>query len=285
MRILGIGFFGNIVMFAVELGGGMWSGSWALVADSLHLLGDAAAMGVALWADWFSRGKTSAGYTFGREKSKALAAVISVSLLTFIICWSVVPEAVGRILAPQPVMVVEMFLIGVLGLAWNAWLGFKLRKSEHAHHLASARLHVELDLAASVFVVIAAILTWVTGWPRWDAVASVAAVGCIAGAIWPTFSAARDELLDKAPPFPWEEFEMKLRAVPGLRGWHDMHLRRVRGHWSMTMHVESEPGIPPSDIDLRLEDILHRQFGVSHHTIRIESEYCGERCVFAGHVA
>ena len=121
------------VMMVVEIGGGVWSGSLALIADGLHMATHVAALSIAALAylvarrhadnDWFS---------FGTGKLGELAAFASALILTMVallIGW----ELVTRIIHPVPIAFGEAIPIAVLGLGVNIVSAFLLHDDEHHH--------------------------------------------------------------------------------------------------------------------------------------------------------
>jgi cation diffusion facilitator family transporter len=129
------------VMMIVEIGGGVWSGSLALIADGLHMATHVAALSIAALAylvarrhvgnDWFS---------FGTGKLGELAAFASAVILTMVallIGW----ESVTRLIQPVPIAFAEAIPIAVLGLGVNLVSAFLLHDDEHLH----AHGHAEHD--------------------------------------------------------------------------------------------------------------------------------------------
>jgi cation diffusion facilitator family transporter len=125
----------------VEIGGGVWSGSMALIADGLHMATHVAALSIAALAylvarrhvgnDWFS---------FGTGKLGELAAFASAVILTMVallIGW----ESVTRLIQPVPIAFGEAIPIAVLGLGVNLVSAFLLHDDEHHH----AHGHAEHD--------------------------------------------------------------------------------------------------------------------------------------------
>src|ERR1700761_5770360 len=120
-------------MMVVEIGGGIWSGSLALIADGLHMATHVAALSIAALAylvarrhvgnDWFS---------FGTGKLGELAAFGSALILTMValfIGW----ESATRIIHPVPIAFGEAIPIAVLGLGVNIVSAFLLHDDEHHH--------------------------------------------------------------------------------------------------------------------------------------------------------
>lgn len=279
--VLRLGFAGNLLFFILELIGGLWSGSWALITDALHLASDTLAMAIAWWAEWFSRQPSSARYTFGREKIKAFAALGSVLLLAFVVLRDILPEAIHRLFVPEAVKSLAMLGVALVGLGWNGWLRRKLGAVEvHQHHIQTARIHVDLDYFSSYGVVGAAAImrlresTGLDPWLWLDPAASLMIVAVIAASSWPRVQGAVEELIDKAPPFPWEEFERAVLGVKGVVSCHELHLRAFGKERSLTAHILRSKEVPQESVDEAIEPIIHNH-GITHHTIRVETVVSG----------
>ena len=80
----------------VEVVGGLISGSLALLADAGHMITDAAAIGLALFALAVSRRRASGDSTFGYRRAEVLATMINVISLWLIAAWLMV-EAYHRV--------------------------------------------------------------------------------------------------------------------------------------------------------------------------------------------
>ena len=93
-----------------ELIGGLIANSLALIADAGHMVSDAAALGLGLFAMWIAQRPHTEHRTFGFHRAEILAALVNGSLLVAIAVFVVV-HAVGRLQAPQdfdsgPVLVI-----------------------------------------------------------------------------------------------------------------------------------------------------------------------------------
>lgn len=147
----------NLGMFCVEFAAGLLSGSTALLADSLDMLGDAFVYGFSLWVlhrslAWRARAALAKG---------AIMAVFGVVVLV---------EAGIRLRAGVPPLVPAMLVIGSLALAANTYC-FSLLWRHRADdiNLRSTWLCSRNDLIANSAVLVAALAV---GW---------------SGSIWPDF--------------------------------------------------------------------------------------------------
>ncbi|WP_297489354.1 CDF family Co(II)/Ni(II) efflux transporter DmeF [Acidocella sp.] len=112
-------------MMVLEIGGGLWFGSIALVADGLHMSTHAGALLLAAIAYTFARKHANdPRFSFGTGKLGDLAGFSSAIILAMI-SLLILYEAVSRLFAPVPIHFAEAIPIACLGLVVNvasAWL-------------------------------------------------------------------------------------------------------------------------------------------------------------------
>ena len=87
-----------VVMLA-ELAGGLWSGSLVLLADAGHMLSDASALALALFAIWYAARPSPPHRTYGHYRAEILAALANAVLLA-LVTFFVIREALARLQAP-----------------------------------------------------------------------------------------------------------------------------------------------------------------------------------------
>jgi cobalt-zinc-cadmium efflux system protein len=109
----------TLTVMAVQVVGGLATGSLALLADAGHMLTDAAGVGLALMAAWFATRPATLERTFGYQRAEILAAVINALLLLGVAAYVLV-EAVRRFSSPSEVSPGLMLTVAVVGLAANA---------------------------------------------------------------------------------------------------------------------------------------------------------------------
>jgi cation diffusion facilitator family transporter len=141
------------VTAALQLGIVGLSGSVALLADTIHNVGDAATA-VPLWiAFLFARRRASAWFTYGFGRVEDVAGVL---IVVIIMCSAGVAgyEAITRIMHPQPMALLGgVVAAGVIGFVGNEWVAvFRIRVgreigsaaliAEHRHGHLSAHTHL-----------------------------------------------------------------------------------------------------------------------------------------------
>lgn len=172
----------NAIMFAVELGAGLLSGSVSLLADSLDMLGDALVYGFSLWV-------------IGREHLwKARAAAVKAGVMAFF-GFFVLAEIVYKLAVPQMPTYETMGAVGLLALAVNS-VCFVLLWRHRAEdiNMRSVWLCSRNDLFANTAVMLAALMVWQTAsaWP--DLIVGALICALFLHSAWEVATEARQEL-------------------------------------------------------------------------------------------
>jgi cobalt-zinc-cadmium efflux system protein len=258
---------------AVEAAVGFWTGSLALLADAGHMLTDAAALGLALFAIWVSARPATPEKTYGYYRVEIFAALVNAVVL-LLISAGILYEAYRRFLDPPEVLGGPMLVVAVLGLAVNV-AGMWLLRAAAAEslNLRGAYLEVLSDALGSLGVLIAALVIITTGWRFADPLVA-AAIGLF---ILPrTLSLLRQAiniLLEGTPPHVnIDEVTTGMREVAGVREVHDLHAWTLTsGKHAMSAHVVVEDLAAGNRLLDRLHALLHGRFGIDHTTIQLES--------------
>ncbi len=263
----------------IELGGGLWTRSLALIADSMHMAVDALALVLALFATVAAAKPADERRTFGYKRVEVLAALgngIGLMVLTGFI----LREALARLAHPHPINAQGMLLISSFGLVSNIASGFFLyAPSRQNINMRGAFLHVGADALGSLAAIAAAAVILKTHWLQAD---SVAGILISAGIIFTAFWLLRDStsiLLESAPPhLDIDEIRAALAAIPGVREVHDLHLWSLSpGYEFMSGHIVAEESVDRDALlDAARRDLTGR-FGLSHVTLQVEGKAVAER--------
>jgi cation diffusion facilitator family transporter len=170
------------VMMVIEITGGWWFNSMAVLADGWHMSSHALALGLSAFAYSVARRQARhRAYAFGTWKVEVLGGYTS-ALLLLGIAALMVYQSVERLIAPQAIQYEQAIVIAVVGLVVNLVCAWWLRDThshdhdhdhdhdhEHAHadmNVRSAYLHVLADAATSVLAIIALAggMLWGLGW-------------------------------------------------------------------------------------------------------------------------
>ena len=267
----------------VEIAAGILSGSLALLADAAHMLTDAAAIALALFAMWIANRPASIERTFGYHRTEVLAALFNVVSLWVIAGW-ILFEAYHRFREVPEVAGGIVLVAGGVGLVVNLIAAWILRRSAgHSLNVEGAFRHVMADLMGSIGVVISGVLTLAFGWWIADPILGVLIGALILAGSWRLVGKVFRVLLEGTPAhLDMGRLCSELESVAGVTLVHDIHAWTITsGYESLTAHVLVDPHYPGEleTLRRRLQQIAYDDFGIAHITIQIEQslEGCAER--------
>jgi cobalt-zinc-cadmium efflux system protein len=256
---------------AVEAGVGAAAGSVALLADAAHMLSDAGALGLALFAAWLARRPATPERSFGWRRAEVLAALANALVLVALgglIVW----ESAQRLSDPPDVVGGWVLVAGAAGLLVNLAAFRILHGAGSGLNVRAAMLHVVADLASSAGVVVAGLVVLATGWAYADPVAGLA-IGVLV--ILGTVNVLRETvgvLLEGAPAgMDAREVGAAIAGAEGVVGVHDLHLWTITsGFPALSAHVLVAAGADCHAIRRDLEILLRDRFGLDHTTLQVE---------------
>jgi len=164
-------FFLILIFAVIELAGGIWTNSLALLGDAWHMFSDVFALGLA----WFAshHAATSKKHKSGQSHIEIMASIINAVLMLIVVVYIVV-EAVDRLKNPHVVTGGYVMLIAFVGLIVNIIVAKLLHHDDHNdHNRRAAFLHVLGDLLGSVAALVAGAVIYFTGWLPIDSILSI----------------------------------------------------------------------------------------------------------------
>jgi cobalt-zinc-cadmium efflux system protein len=271
-RLLGLALALILGFMAAEVVFGILADSLALLADAGHMLTDAAALALAMVAAWAASLPARGRFTFGFARAEVLAAQANGITLVLIGLW-ILYEAVRRLIEPPEVQAGVVTVVALGGIAVNLLVLWLLSRSRRKSlNVRGAYLHITTDLAAFAGTAVAGVLILVTGWDRFDPIASLVVVGLMLYASVELLRESGRIFLEGAPASaPPTEVGDALAGHPGVVEAHDLHVWTVTsGFPALSAHVLVQPGADCHRIRLELEGILRERFGIDHSTLQVE---------------
>jgi len=256
----------------VELVGGWWSGSLALLGDSGHMFSDAFALGIAAVAAKLSQRPTSQRHSYGWARAEVIGALLNGVLMLAIILMLVV-EAVGRLQAPRPVAASAMMLIALVGIAVNAGVAWIISRGTHTLNTRGALLHVLGDLLSSFAAVVAGAVILTTGWLPIDPILSLVIAGLILISALRLMKEALHVLMEGVPAaIELAEVGRALVELPGVVSVHDLHVWSITPEQvALSAHVELEDLQHWPAILASASALLRARYGIGHVTLQPET--------------
>jgi cobalt-zinc-cadmium efflux system protein len=268
------------VFLIVEIIGGIVANSLALLADAGHMVTDAGALVLSLFAAWLAARPATPRRSFGFMRAEILAAAVNAAVLLLLSLY-IFYEAWQRFSDPPAVRSRLMLIVAVAGLGANlvsAWVLSRGGGHKHDLNTRGAFLHVIGDLLGSVATIAAALIIMATGWNKADPILSVVIGGLIVYSAWKLLKEAVDILME-ATPLGIEPNEVRavLRSVPGVAEVHDLHIWTVTsGVIAASAHLEITNVRKWNDTLAEATHALADRFGIVHATLQPE-EYHPDR--------
>ncbi len=282
-RGLGAGFVLITVYAFVELAGGWWSGSLALLGDAGHMFSDAVALGLAFLAARVARRPPSPRHSYGLARSEVLAALVNGSLMlaiTALIAW----QAIDRLVfTPTVVSGGVVSTVALVGLIVNIIVVRMLHGGEQSLNRRAAMLHVISDLLASIAALLSGVVIQATGWMAIDPILSLFICALILVSSLRLLREVVQVILEGVPPgIDLPEVGCSLAAIDGVESVHDLHIWALSsGRPVLTAHIVVDdlatwPLLLPT-----LRQRLADDYGIDHVTLQPETE--GDEAVVVWH--
>lgn len=258
----------------VEIIGGLWVNSIALVADGVHMLTDALALAIAWWGFHISQKPANERMTFGYQRIQILTAFVNGFTLLLIV-GGIVIMAINRFMHPQEIMGKEMFIIAVIGLMNNLVVFWILHSGDqHNMNMRGATLHFLGDTLGSVAVIGGAILIYYTGWTPIDPILSLLISVIIGVGAYRLVRESGHVLLEGVPA----GYEIKAIAndlekhFDYLTAVHHIHLWAIaEDQVMMTLHAKTDLQHINDEVMGEIKRYLLEAHKVHHVTLQLES--------------
>ena len=212
-----VAFFLNLSYAIVEFIAGGIFGSSAVLADSVHDLGDAIAIGISAFLESISNREEDSHYTLGYKRFSLLGAMVTaVILMTGSVL--VILENITKLFHPQPVNDEGILWLGIIAVSINVLASLVIRKGQTKNE-SILSLHFLEDTLGWLAVILMAIVLRFTDWYILDPLLSLAISIFI---------------LSKAIPRFWSTLRIFLDAVP-----EGVDIQQVKSDLEQLDHVAS----------------------------------------------
>jgi cobalt-zinc-cadmium efflux system protein len=268
----------NIAFTIVEIIGGFWTNSLAILSDALHDLGDSTALLVSWFFERGAKKSPDSKYTFGYQRLSLFSALFSASILlggSIVIIFQTIP----RFFNPEPVNAFGMVGIAIVGITFNA-IGFFLLKKGESLNEKVLSWHLLEDVLGWVGILVGGIIICFWKFYLIDPIITVALTAFILYNVAKNLREALNILLQGVPKhINIEAVKKDIKAIKGVIGIHDIHIWSLEGETDIfTAHIvlDDETLEKQSEqIKQAIKEALQAHH-IEHSTIELESKY---RCI------
>ncbi len=269
-----VAFWLNFVFTIIEIIGGFYTNSIAILSDALHDLGDTIALGIAWFLDKFSKKKRDKRYTYGYGRFSLLAAFIN-GLILMVGSVFILYEAIPRLLNPIQPNATGMIWLAIGGVIFNGAAAIRLRSGKSQNEKVVS-WHLMEDVLGWVAVLIGSIIMKFWEVPIIDALLSVGFTLFIFYNVFKNFiTTVRIFLQAKPDNINEKEIVETVLQLPQIISVHDTHVWTIDGaEVIFTLHVVVAQTLT-TDETIWLKKMIRdlaKQYSINHTTVEIEYE-------------
>lgn len=272
----------TLLYMVAEFAGGYISNSLALMADAAHMLSDAAALGLSIFAAWLTMKPATFERTFGYHRTEIFAAFIN-GVMLFAIAGFIVYEAINRIANPPDINALVLIFVALGGLVVNIVAARILHSSDEQNlNIKGAYLHVLGDMLGSFGAIVAGLAIYFFDYHLLDPIISFVIAALILVSAIRLISETVNILLEASPAgVNVESIHQALLCIQDVIEVHHLHVWSITsGKVSLSVHlVTTNPDFQSVLCDA--QKMLKEDFDIDHVTIQVESPgYCDGEASF-----
>jgi cobalt-zinc-cadmium efflux system protein len=270
---LGSAFLLNLVFAIIELIGGLFTNSVAILSDALHDFGDSLTLGLSWYFSKLSNKHRNEEFTYGYKRFNVVGAIISsIVLLTGSIF--IVVETIPRLTNPVRPDTQGMIILGILGVIINGIAAFRLQKG-HSITERAVYLHLLEDVLGWVATLIGAIVMHYTDIIIIDALLSILIAVFILFNVFKNLKQGFNIILQGTPSnLAINKVHAAVSETRGVLGFHDCRAWTLDGREHiLSIHlIVKESSL--SEIEAIKKEVRSKllPLGVKHSTLEIEVE-------------
>lgn len=268
-----IAFILNLVFAVFEFFAGIFCGSFAILSDAIHDLGDALSIGISLILEKKSKQKPDKNYTYGYGRYSVIGSLFT----TLVLCLGsilVIYGAIKRIITPVSINYDNMIIFAIVGVIVNFFAAYFTHKGNSLNQKA-VNLHMIEDVLGWAIVLIGAIIM------RFTDISVIDPIMSIVVALFILFLSVKNLLktlelfLEKTPTGIYvDELKKHILGIEGIEDVHHIHVWTIDGTNNYcTLHVvtncDNHAIKKKVKQELSEHSILH---------VTIETEKIGEIC-------
>ncbi len=278
-RNIGVAFWLNLSFALIELVGGIYTQSLAVISDALHDFGDALSLGVGYILQRKSNEGPSEIYSYGKKRFSLLSACVSGMVISGGAIY-ILFESITGFSEPREPNGLGMFGLAIFGIAVNGFAAWRLSHG-HSHNEQMMKWHLLEDVMGWVAVLVGSLLIYFFGWTWMD---PLLAIGI---SLFVLYNVVRHlmetvNLFLQANPNPegLRAFRLQAESLSEVSEIHDLHFWSLDGvHHILSLHAVLNDMSQAEKVKEQIRR-LSKVLGDCHVTVEIEStsEHCHDDC-------
>jgi cobalt-zinc-cadmium efflux system protein len=264
----------NTTITLVELIGGLFSHSLALISDSFHNLSDTMAGVLTFYTYRLSLKDNNRKFTFGYKRAEILSAIFNASVLIGLAI-VLLREAITRFSHPEVVKGSIMLPVAIVGLVANFFSVLLLHHhSEHNLNVKSVYLHLLSDTLSSLGVVLGAVLIYFFKLYWLDPVFTILIASFMSFESVKVILETVNILMECSPS--WinvRDLQKDIESMPDVNDVHHIHVWMLSDRLTLFeahVNIKDMPVSDTKDLRSNIEKLLKEKYRIDHATIQFE---------------
>lgn len=273
-----VAFWLNTGFALLEIAGGLYTNSVAILSDALHDFGDSLSLGLAYYFQRKSTGKRDQSYSYGYRRFSLLGAFIN-SIVLIVGSLFIFQESIQRLTHPEETDAKGMLILAVIGVLVNGMAMLRLRSGSSINERVVS-LHFLEDVLGWVAVLIGSIVMLFAHVPILDPVLSILIAAYILLNVYKNLRQAFRIVLQGIPDnVDVERIRKKIMSIPGIANLHDLHTWSMDGHYNiMTLHLVLNAEIGVDQVGNLKQEVRRQLEDLNIQHLTIETEFEGQLC-------
>ena len=273
-----IAFLLNFSFAILEIFGGRWTNSLAIISDAIHDLGDSLSLGLAWYLEKKSNQKGNNLFSYGYRRLSLLAALLN-TLILLLGSLYIISEAIPRLINPEPANAEGMIFLAILGVVVNGLAMSKLFGNDSLNANVVA-WHLLEDVLGWVAVLVVSVTLLFTDFYILDPILSILISSYI---LYNAIANLRKTLILFLQAVPdtidIAKLEASIISLDRVNSIHHTHVWSLDGeHHVFSTHVVVMDETTREEIQSIKSAIQHLGDSLNLEHITVEIEYLNEHC-------
>ncbi|MCS6983965.1 MAG: cation diffusion facilitator family transporter [Leptospiraceae bacterium] len=275
---IALAFWLNLSFAVIEILGGFYTNSMAILSDALHDLGDVFLLFLSWQLEKFSQRKPDYRYHYGYQRYSLLAALLTGVVLT-VGAVLVLRESIPRLWEGSPVHVPGMVLLALLGVIVNTLAASRFVGKRRLNQ-KMIQLHLMEDVFGWLAVLAGALAMWYWNIMWVDPALAIGLNFFIIYNVYRNLKETVTILMQKAPAeVDTKILEKEISRISGVCDIHALYLWTLDGQEHiLSLHVVIDKQYPPEKLALIKKKIREKLSRYHIHHATIEIEFKREKC-------
>jgi cobalt-zinc-cadmium efflux system protein len=272
-QTIGFAFFLNLLLSLLEIIGGLWIGSFAIIAGAIHDFGDALSLGLAWYLETLATRKKNAQFNFGYRRFSLLSALVTGVLIfsgSLLICFHAVKDF-NTPHFPDPKLMIFFAALGIGVNGFSAWR-MSLGRSKNEKILT---WHLIQDFLSWFAVLATAILMNYVSWPWLDPLIAILLSVYVAFNVFTHLKSTVYLFLQGRPEdFDEEKFAEEVTKLGGIFKVTNIGIWSLDGHYNiLSCRIIFSKNFSVSELEEINKSIRHIASHQGNFEITIEPHY------------